>query len=196
MRCFERGKCRTPLIRLNRAEKRDSVRRTHTRDEEFSFVERYKARHDDGGWNRGKKKRFEAIDVDRERRRGEWEKENREGVEGTQFARKRCTSPVWNACLFIGFCVVQRPRQSHQYIREGEGKRVSFDNLVFSRPKSSWKKKRFGETNRVNERSGGYERLKIKLNQSLFLHWFYRRERSGVFWIRLNFNRVSLLLFD
>lgn len=92
--------------------------------------------------------------------------------------------------------MVQRPRQSHQYIREGEGKRVSFDNLVFSRPKSSWKKKRFGETNRVNERSGGYERLKIKLNQSLFLNWFYRRERSGVFWIRLNFNRVSLLLFD
>lgn len=44
--------------------------------------------------------------------------------------------------------MVQRPRQSHQYIREGEGKRVSFDNLVFSRPKSSWK-----ETIRGNESS-------------------------------------------
>lgn len=27
---------------------------------------------------------------------------------------------------FIGFCVVQRARQSVQYIREGKGKRVSF----------------------------------------------------------------------
>lgn len=38
--------------------------------------------------------------------------------------------------------MVQRPRQSHQYIREGEGKRVSFDNLYFrvgDRAKSSWK---------------------------------------------------------
>lgn len=75
--------------------------------------------------------------------------------------------------------MVQRPRQSHQYIREGEGKRVSFDNLYFrvgDRAKSSWKVGYDSGNESGNVQDD--ERLKIKSNQSLFLNWLYRKDRG------------------
>lgn len=92
---------------------------------EFSFhrresprVERYKAKRVEAD----SKERFERVP----RRRGGGEKGKRRRENSLP---ANVCSLCLNVRLFIGFCVVQRPKQSHQYIREGKGKRVSCDNL-------------------------------------------------------------------
>lgn len=101
-------------------------------------IERYKA-----WWPRDGVAKLARKERGAERKRGDRRK--------TVFQERRSSNRL-NVRLFIGFCVVQRPRQSHQYIREGKGKRVSSTICkVFSRPTG---RKAF-PSNRADRRNTG-----------------------------------------
>lgn len=119
------------------------------------------------------------------RRGRELGKEDRKTV-----CRVTCSTRL-NVRLFIGFCVVQRPRQSHQYIREGEGKRVSSTICkVFSRAtgrkafSAGWQIRETRATIwKPIESSGRLEQRKLRTVETGFLF----KHRITVAWSMLKF---------